>query len=153
MVKNKSQLRIHTSVEQLWQTLTDPSQVKLWQYGSDLTTGWQVGEPIRFRTAWNDTVFEQWGTVLAFQPPEFLSYSLFAPRPGLDDRPEHYFTMSYHLTPQGGSVDLEILQEDNRPGAVQEAPQGEENPVLAGLKALAEGSASNPVAGISTASR
>ena len=29
-------------------------------------------------------------------------------------------------------------QEDNRPGAVQDKPQGEENPMLQALKALAE---------------
>ena len=31
-----------------------------------------------------------------------------------------------------------MIQEDNRPGAVQEKPEGEENPVLAALKSLAE---------------
>jgi hypothetical protein len=29
---------------------------------------------------------------------------------------------------------LEIMQEDNRPNAVQEQPQGDENPVLQALK-------------------
>ncbi|MES2726974.1 MAG: hypothetical protein V4643_07715 [Bacteroidota bacterium] len=46
--------------------------------------------------------------------------------------------MSYMLTPENGLVILEIIQEDNRPNALQEAPQGEENPVLKALKNLAE---------------
>ena len=46
--------------------------------------------------------------------------------------------MNYKLTSKENYTKLEIIQEDNRPGAVQEKPQGEENPVLAGLKALAE---------------
>ena len=67
-----------------------------------------------------------------------LRYTLFAPRPGLEDKPDNYFIMNYILTAQDGSVKLEIIQEDERPGAVQEAPQGGEHPVLQGLKAVAE---------------
>jgi hypothetical protein len=64
--------------------------------------------------------------------------SLFAPRPGLEDSPENYFIMSYILTTENEQTKLEIIQEDNRPNAVQEAPQGEENPVLQSLKKVAE---------------
>ena len=46
--------------------------------------------------------------------------------------------MSYVLTEENGQTKLEIIQEDNRPNAAQEEPQGEENPVLKLLKQLAE---------------
>jgi hypothetical protein len=46
--------------------------------------------------------------------------------------------MSYVLDVNEGLVNLKIIQEDNRPGAVQEESQGEENPVLAALKALCQ---------------
>jgi hypothetical protein len=46
--------------------------------------------------------------------------------------------MSYVLTGDNGQTKLEIIQEDNRPNAVQEEPQGEENPILQSLKKLAE---------------
>lgn len=89
---------------------------------------------------WSGTenYFEQWGKVLAVKPHELVKYSLFAPRPGLEDKPENYFVMSYILTPENGLIKLKIIQEDNRPNAVQEEPQGEENPVLKALKDLAE---------------
>lgn len=67
-----------------------------------------------------------------------IKYSLFAPRPGLEDKAENYFIMSYILTDDNGKTKLEIIQEDNRPNAVQEEPQGEENPVLKSLKDIAE---------------
>jgi len=78
------------------------------------------------------------GKVLAFKPSELESYSLFAPKPGVEDKPENYFTMSYRLNSENGHTKLEIVQEDNRPNAVQEAPQGEKNPVLQLLKEIAE---------------
>lgn len=138
MATNISTISIHASAERVWETVTKPELVKLWQYGSDLLTNWEIGSDIRFRTAWEDKVFEQWGKVLVFRPNELASYSLFAPRPGLEDKPENYFVMSYVLSNDNGYTKLEIIQEDNRPHAVQEEPQGEENPILKALKDLAE---------------
>lgn len=138
MPTNISTIHIKTSPEKVWAALTKPELVKLWQYGSDLVTGGNVGDDIRFKTAWEDKIFEQWGKLLEVKPNELLRYSLFAPRPGLEDKPENYFEMNYVLNPENDGTKLTILQIDNRPGAKQEEPQGEENPVLQLLKQTAE---------------
>ncbi|MCF3107584.1 SRPBCC domain-containing protein [Niabella sp. CC-SYL272] len=138
MVTNISKITIDARPQKVWNALTLPELVKQWQYGSELTTDWQPGSPIRFTAKWQDQVFEQWGTVLEMQPYRQIVYNLFAPRPGLEDRPEHYFTMYYLLTENNGKTELEIRQLDNRPGARQEPPQGDENPVLQALKKIAE---------------
>lgn len=138
MPTNISTINIKASPEKVWETLTRPELVKLWQYGSDLTTDGKVGDDIRFKTAWEDKIFEQWGKLLEIKPNELLRYSLFAPRPGLEDKPENYFEMNYVLTDEKDGTKLVILQIDNRPGAKQEEPQGEENPVLQLLKQTAE---------------
>ena len=139
MATNISIIKINASTQKVWDTITKPELVKLWQYGSDLLTSWEIGSDIKFRTEWEDKVFEQWGKVSEIIPTEIVKYSLFAPRPDLEDKPENYFIMSYVLTEENGQTKLEIIQEDNRPNAVQEAPQGEENPLLQSLKQLAEG--------------
>lgn len=138
MATNISTIRLNATKDKVWDTLTKPELVKLWQYGSNLQTSWKIGTPIKFRTEWGDKVFEQWGQVLEFQQNELIKYSLFAPRPDLEDKPENYFIMIYKLTEDNGQTKLEIVQEDNRPNAVQEEPQGEENPVLKSLKDIAE---------------
>ena len=138
MATNISIIKINASRQKVWDTITKPELVKLWQFGSDLHTSWEIGSDIKFRTAWEDKVFEQWGKILEIRPTEIVKYSLFAPRPDLEDKPENYFIMSYVLTEESGQTKLEIIQEDNRPNAAQEEPQGEENPVLKLLKQLAE---------------
>jgi uncharacterized protein YndB with AHSA1/START domain len=138
MATNISTIKINASRQKVWDTITKAELVKLWQFGSDLQTSWEIGSDIKFRTVWEDKVFEQWGKVLEVRPTEIVKYSLFAPRPGLEDKPENYFIMSYVLTEESGQTKLEIIQEDYRPNAVQEEPQGEENPVLKLLKQLAE---------------
>lgn len=138
MAKKTSTLKINASKQRVWDTLTKPELVKQWQYGSDLITTWQVGSPIRFRSEWQGKVFEQWGTVLKVQSNETIEYSLFAPRPDLEDKPENYFKMIYTLTSDNGDTRLEIVQEDHRPNAIQEEEAGEENPILQLLKKIAE---------------
>lgn len=138
MPVNISTITIDTSKVKVWDCLTQPGLVKRWQYGSVLDTDWAVGSPIRFKTEWDGKIFEQWGKVLEVNPPDLLKYSLFAPAPGREDIPENYFIMKYVLTEENGKTKLEINQQDDRPNAVQEEPQGEENPVLQMLKQVAE---------------
>jgi uncharacterized protein YndB with AHSA1/START domain len=138
MATNISVIVLNATTEKVWSVLTQPELVKQWQYGSDLITDWKVGNEIRFRNEWEGQVFEQWGTILEVIPNQKIKYTLFFPRPELEDKPENYFIMSYILTEENQKTKLEIIQEDNRPGAIQEKPQGEENPILQGLKALIE---------------
>ncbi|MEO5946312.1 MAG: SRPBCC domain-containing protein [Chitinophagaceae bacterium] len=135
---NISTIKINASTQKVWDILTKPEMVKLWQYGSELQTTWEPGTGIKFSTKWEDKVFQQWGQVLEIRTKELIKYSLFAPRPDLEDKPENYFIMKYVLTDDNGQTKLEIIQEDNRPNAVQEEPQIVENPVLKSLKDLAE---------------
>ncbi len=139
MATSISRITIHAPAYKVWDVLTKPELVKQWQYGSDLLTDWQVGSDIRFHSVWEDNVYEQWGKVLEVVPDKLIKYSLFAPRPGLEDKPENYFVMSYVLNEQGNHTLLSIEQTDNRPETgVQESGEDEENAVLSALKSLAE---------------
>ena len=138
MATNISKLKINAPAYKVWEALVNPEIIKKWQYGSDLITDWKEGSSIRFKSEWEGQIFEQWGTVLEIEQNKKLKYNLFAPRPDLEDKPENYFEMEYKLTKKGETTLLEIIQEDNRPGAKQEKIQGEENPVLKNLKEIIE---------------
>jgi hypothetical protein len=119
--------------------MTNPDLVKQWQYGSDLLTSWEVGSPIVFRNEWDGQVFEQKGTVLEFIPESRVRYSLFFPRPDLQDIPEHHFFMTYELTECEGVTSLVVRQEDPRPTSGDESNVADDGPdVLSILKNLVE---------------
>ncbi|MET3288364.1 UNVERIFIED_CONTAM: uncharacterized protein YndB with AHSA1/START domain [Brevibacillus sp. OAP136] len=140
MSTHTSRITIQAPAENVWEALTNPELVKKWQYGSGLITDWQVGSEIRFRVEWEGTLFEQWGTVLEVVPHQLITYTLFAPRPGLEDKPENYFIMSYSLTDKDQSTLLSIKQTDNRPGASeQDSNEDGDNAILNALKAVVEG--------------
>jgi uncharacterized protein YndB with AHSA1/START domain len=139
MKTSESSVKIRAPAKRVWLALTSPDLVKQWQYGSDLSTTWEVGTPIVFRNEWNGQVFEQKGAVLEFSPHSRVKYSLFVPRADLQDIPEHRFFMIYELTESDGTTSLLVRQEDPRPSAPGESSGGEEGPdVLSDLKALVE---------------
>lgn len=138
MATDISTIFINAPIENVWNALTKPELVKQWQYGSDLITDWKVGNQIKFRNEWNGQFFEQWGTILEVVPYHKIKYSLFFPRPELEDKPENYFIMSYVLSEENDKIKLSIIKEDNRPDAIQEEPKEEKNPILEALKALIE---------------
>lgn len=140
MKTKDSTVKILAPAKKVWQALTVPGLVKQWQYGSDLLTTWEPGSPIVFRNEWNGQVFEQKGTVLEFSPESRVKYSLFFPRPGLEDIPENYFFMTYELTESDGTTSLLVRQEDPRLPEAEESSGGDEGPdVLSLLKKLVEG--------------
>ena len=135
---NISTILLKATKEKVWQALTKPELVKAWLFNSDMITTWEVGSRIIFKTVWEGGVFEQWGKILEVKPNEFIKYSLFAPRPDLQDEPGNYFITTYVLTGELEQTKLEFIQEDNRSGAIQEPPAGEENPILQLLKKIVE---------------
>ena len=137
MSKSSSKIMISSTPEKVWEALTKPELVKQWQYGSDIDTDWQVGSEIRFTSVWEGNTYEQWGKVLEFSPHSSIRYSLFAPSPGIEDKPENYFTMSYILTSKDGLISLEIIKEDNRLSATTDDTE-EDNETLITLKKLVE---------------
>ena len=139
MKTSDSTVKILAPAKKVWLALTSPGLVKQWQYGSDLLTTWEVGASIVFRNEWNGQVFEQRGTVLEFSPEARVKYSLFVPRPDLQDIPEHYFFMTYELTESGGLTSLLFRQEDPRPSPPNASSGGDDGPdVLSYLKELVE---------------
>jgi uncharacterized protein YndB with AHSA1/START domain len=134
-----SRVTINASLAAVWAALTEPRYVERWQYGSQLETDWTVESPLRFTTEWEGQLFEQWGTVLTFDEPTTVRYSLFAPRPGLADVPENYFTMTYELERDADTTWVTITQDDPR-AEDGERPDEDDatNPVLLALKDVAE---------------
>ena len=98
-----------------------------------------MGNKIRFKSEWEDKVYEQWGKVLDFLPYNLIRYSLFALRSGMEDEPEYYFIMSYILNEEENTTLLTIEQNDNRlETGNQESYEEDENSVLFVLNELVE---------------
>lgn len=139
MKTSESVVDILAPASKVWLALTLPELVKQWQYGAELLTTWEPGTSIIFRNEWNGQTFEQKGTVIEFAPETRLRYSLFFPRPDLQDIPEHRFFMTYELNERGHATSVLFRQEDPRPPVPEESSGEDAGPdVLSTLKELVE---------------
>ena len=73
-----AEIIIKASTQKVFEALTKPELIKLWQYGRVVTTDWQVGGPIRFSSEMAGGVepLEQWGTILDIRPNGFAPATL-----------------------------------------------------------------------------
>lgn len=130
-----SSISTKASPQQVFDALTNPELVKLWQYGKVLTTDWKVGGVIRFSVEYEGKLLEQWGVVLDVRTNELIKYSLFTPRPDLEDTIENRCITTYVVTYDNGITNIEIIQEDNRPNIF--APESLKR-ILTGLREVVE---------------
>lgn len=137
MATYTSAITTQASSQQVFNALTRPELVRLWQFGRELTTDWKAGGRISFRTGTGDDVLEQWGTVLEVRANELIRYNLFTPRPDLEDSIENYVVTSYVISEDEGATRIELIQEDNRQGGFVAQSLVR---ILESLKEVAEGS-------------
>jgi uncharacterized protein YndB with AHSA1/START domain len=100
--------------ERVWKALTDPSDVREYFLGTNVTSTWQEGDPVTFAGEWKGKTYEDKGTVLENRPNELLRISHFSPFSGLPDIPENYHTVEYRLAPRDDGTEVTITQGNNR---------------------------------------
>jgi uncharacterized protein YndB with AHSA1/START domain len=123
---------------EVWAALTLPGLVRRYMMGATLTTDWQVGSPITWSGEWEGKPYEDKGIVKAVLPEQRLSVTHWSPLSGLPDTPENYHTVTYELWPSGGGTRVTLTQE-NLTGATAQQARKNWQPVLEGLKQVAEG--------------
>ncbi len=132
-----AEISIQASPQRVFEVLTQPELMKLWQYGRVVTTDWKVGSKITFSSKGQGgaAVSEEWGTILDIRPNELIKYNLFTPSTGLEDKLENYCVTSYVVNNDNGHARIKIIQEDNRPSGFAPATL---KPILLALKSVAE---------------
>jgi uncharacterized protein YndB with AHSA1/START domain len=113
-------LSIQSTPHNIWAFLTDPEQMKQWmgepEMKLEVTTDWAVGKPITI-SGFHPFRFQNTGTVLAFEPPVFLSYSHLSSLSHLPDTTNNYSVISFTLTPTAETTEL-LFTADNFPTPV-----------------------------------
>ena len=135
----RTSVRIEAPRSRVWDALTKPDQVKQYMHGTDMSTDWRVGSPIKWRGEWKGRPYEDKGTVLTVEPERALRYTHWSPMGGSEDRPENYHTVTYVLSGEDGKTLLTLTQDNN--ASQEEADAMAKNnwqPVLEGLKGVVE---------------
>ena len=134
-----STVTIAAPIDEVWDALTNPEKVKQYMHGTNLSTDWKEGSPIRWRGEWKGKSYEDKGEVLEVKPQRLLRYTHWSPMGGSEDKPENYHTVTCELAGDDGKTTLTLIQ-DNNPTQEEADKMARDNwgPVLNGLKDTAE---------------
>jgi uncharacterized protein YndB with AHSA1/START domain len=128
----------------VWKALTTTSTLKQFFFGSDISTDWRVGSPIRFRGAWKGKPYEDKGKIQVFDADKRLAFTHWSPLSGMEDKPENYHIVTFDLRPTGSGTEV-VLTQTNQNDAEALTPETRKEytknwtMVLDGLKKTVEG--------------
>lgn len=130
----RARIQIDAPIENVWEALVDPDQIRAYMFGTEVTTDWVEGSPITWRGTWEGKDYADKGRVLAFEPPQKLSYSHFSPLTGEEDVPENYHDVTIELSQDESRTDVTLTQDNNRTAEGREHSQANWQNMLNGLK-------------------
>ncbi len=134
----ESKIIINADTDRVWAALTDPEQIKVYLFGTEATSDWQVGSPITYKGEWKGQAYEDKGTVLEAEPGMKLVSTYWSGMSGKADVPENYVTVSYLLNEHDGGTEVVILQDGNDNEEAREQASSNWTMVLGSMKQLIE---------------
>lgn len=136
---------IKTTVEKLWEALTDGNFSEKYWMGFHIESDWKVGSPIYIRNrGFLEGKADITGEVIACEPPHLLTYTFGSKSDPLAAQREGPSRVTYQLSPVGGMVKLTLTHENLLPQDLGEKTltlRGVNNgwpAILSGLKSLLE---------------
>jgi uncharacterized protein YndB with AHSA1/START domain len=111
-IEIKVSTEIYASVPKVWDALTKPELIKKYFFGTDASSDWKVGSPVRFSGEYEGKTYHDKGTVLKNEPYKLLSYTYWSSMSGIADLPENYVTVSYELQDEGNKTRLTVRQQN-----------------------------------------
>jgi len=88
---------INASAQNVWRVLTEPDKIKVYLFGTNTITDWNVGSPITFQGEYEGHTYTDKGNVLENTPHTLLKYNYWSGFSGLEDKPENYSIITYTI--------------------------------------------------------
>jgi uncharacterized protein YndB with AHSA1/START domain len=125
---------IETSVEKLWQALTDGDFTERYWFGHRVASAWEIGSPYKFAKQGKNSIE---GKVLVSEPPKRLAYSWDSCSP--EEQRERTSRVTFDLEPRGKVVKLTVTHDElDERGVTLRNISGGWPMVIASLKSLLE---------------
>jgi len=90
-----SSIAISASPARIWAILTEAHHIKVYLFGTEVITDWEIGSPVLFQGEYQGTAYKDKGTVTENALHSRLAYTYWSGFSGLEDAPENYSTVTY----------------------------------------------------------
>ena len=134
----KATTTINASKSQVWTALTDPTLIKRYMFGTNVSSDWKVGNPITWKGEMKGVSYEDKGIILQFEPEKTLSYSHFSPLESKPNLPANYHNVIINLADSDGKTNVTLTQDNNSTEEAKQCSQENWIVMLKGLKEMLE---------------
>ncbi len=128
---------VSATPQQVWRSLTEPSLVKEYFFGTEVATDWKPGSAITYTGEYEGKAYEDKGVVLDVEEPRLLRTSFFSPMSGLPDVPENYQNVTYRIEAADQGSKVTITQDHNASAEAAEHSSANWQTILDGLAKVA----------------
>jgi uncharacterized protein YndB with AHSA1/START domain len=111
-ITGRAGIRINSSIDNVWEALTNPEMIKKYFFGTNTKTDWKKGSPITFSGEWEGKKYEDKGTILDIQPKQMIKYEYWSSMSGMEDKPENYVPITYEIATENDQTKVMITQEN-----------------------------------------
>ncbi|GAB2812950.1 SRPBCC family protein [Ferruginibacter profundus] len=105
-------IEIDASIAKVWEALTTPQLIKQYFFGTDVVSGWKVGDAITFSGEWNGQQYQDKGAILNIIPLRLFRYNYWSSMSGIPDKTENYVVITYSLFENDNKALLTVTQEN-----------------------------------------
>lgn len=137
-LKVEKEVVIQAGPDAVWSALTDRETIKLYFFGTEAISDWEVGSSLIFQGEWEGRTYQDKGKILAVEPGKLLQYNYWSGFSGLEDAPENYSLVTYRMTSEGKKTTLKLTQQGFAGEEGKAHAEGGWTMVLDNLKKLLE---------------
>ncbi len=112
----KASTTINAPTARVWDALINPTSIKQYMFGTNVTSDWKKGSRILWKGEWEGKAYVA----------------------GLPDKPENYHTVTIELTGKGSQTLVSLIQDNNANQKEREHSEKNWATMLAGLKKFLE---------------
>ena len=96
-LKVSKSIEINSGAKKVWDALINPDKIKIYLFGTETITDWQVESAIIFQGEYQGHKYKDKGNVLENEPYNILKYNYWSGFSGLEDKPENYSIVTYKI--------------------------------------------------------
>ena len=138
MFTAKSEIKINASTAQVWDALVNPEKIKVYMFGTETVSDWQVGSKITYKGVWEGKEYEDGGTITKLEIEKVLECTYWSSMSGTEDIPENYATITYLLNKYIDGTILSVTQDNCKSEEAQKHSEQNWNMILNLLKDMLE---------------
>lgn len=90
-----SDILINASPAKVWAAMTEPKNIKIYLFGTEVTSDWKVGSPIYLKGEYSGKTYHDKGKVTEIQRHRKIQYTYWSTFSGTEDKKENYAIVSY----------------------------------------------------------